>query len=62
MDYRLSIIPVYYPRSVQDLPGYWTVPSMRAEVIHHARCVLISPILDENTSAFRDLRPLGTWE
>ncbi len=47
MDYRLSIIPVYYPRSVQDLPGYWTVPSMRAEVIHHARCVFISPILDE---------------
>jgi hypothetical protein len=33
------------PRSVQDLPGYRSVPSMRAEVIHHARCALASPIL-----------------
>ena len=44
MGYRLSVMPVYCPRSVQDLPGYGSVPSMRAEVIHHARCVLTLPI------------------
>ena len=63
MDYRLSVMPVYCPRSVQDLPGYGSVPSMRAAVIHHARCVLTLPIFfGENTSAFRVLSPLGTWK
>jgi hypothetical protein len=62
MDHRLSIKPLVFPRSGQDLPGYWTVPSMRAEVIHHARCVLASPTVGEDATAFRDLRPLGTWE
>ena len=64
MDHRLSVMPVYCPRSVQDLPGYGSVPSMRAEVIHHARCVLTLPIFffGENTSAFRVISPLGTWK
>jgi hypothetical protein len=50
------------PRSVQDLPVYRTVPSVRATVNHPARCTLPSPTIGKITAAFRNPNTLGTWK